>query len=61
MVGRKLQPVKGKSEILNFKIDGPTAQRFRELVGRDGLTVSQALRVVVERYVDLKGRPVVKP
>lgn len=60
MVGRKLQPVKEKSELLNFKIDAPTAHRFKELVGQDGLTASQVLRFMVERFVKLKGSSTVK-
>lgn len=60
MAGQKLQSVKGKSEILNFKIDAPTANQFKELVGKEGLTASQVLRFMVERFVKLKGSPTVK-
>lgn len=47
-----------KVEMLNFKIDAIISSRFKEIVGKEGLTVSEALRKVVERYVEIKGRMV---
>lgn len=46
--------------MMNFKIDGINARRFKELVDKEGLTVSEALRTIVERYVKLKGNLLVK-
>lgn len=57
-MARKLESVNEKTETLNFKIDAPISSRFKEIVGKEGLTVSEALRKVVERYVELKGRVV---
>lgn len=60
MSGRKLSQLNGKDTLLNFKVDASTAHTFKELVGKDGLTVSQVLRCMVERFVKLKGSPTVK-
>jgi len=57
MAGRKLSSSE-KVEMLNFKVDSSTSRRFKEIVGKEGLTVSEALRKVVERYVLIKGRMV---
>lgn len=58
MAGRKQLPVKEKTEMLNFKVEAPVSRHFKEIVDKEGLTVSEALRKVVERYVKLKGRVV---
>ena len=47
-----------KVEMLNFKLEASISSRFKEIVGKEGLTVSEALRKVVERYVEIKGRMV---
>lgn len=57
MAGRKLSTSE-KVEMLNFKVDASISDRFKEIVDKEGLTVSEALRKVVEKYVELKGRMV---
>lgn len=57
MSGRKLSTSE-KVEMLNFKVEASISSRFKEIVGKEGLTVSEALRKVVERYVEIKGRMV---
>lgn len=47
-----------KVEMLNFKVEASISSRFKEIVGKEGLTVSEALRKVVERYIEIKGRMV---
>ena len=47
--------IKEKKETLTFKVDAETANYFRDLVKKEGLTMSQALRTYVERYVGFKG------
>lgn len=51
-------PTSEKVDMLNFKLDASISSRFKEIVSKEGLTVSEALRKVVERYVELKGRMV---
>lgn len=58
MAGRKQLSVKEKTEMLTFKVEVPVSRLFKEIVDKEGLTVSEALRKVVERYVELKGRMV---
>lgn len=57
MAGRKLSTSE-KVEMLNFKVDASISSRFKEIVTKEGLTVSEALRKIVERYVLHKGRMV---
>ena len=57
MADRKLSTSE-KVEMLNFKLEASISSRFKEIVGKEGLTVSEALRKIVERYVTLKGRMV---
>lgn len=55
MAGRKLLSVEEKTEILNFKIDSSMARLFREILQKEGLSVSESLRAIVEQYVERKG------
>lgn len=54
MTGRKLHPAE-KAEMITCKVDGGIKRQFQEMVERDGLTISQVVRLFIERFVELKG------
>lgn len=43
-----------KKETFTFKVEASTAIRFRELLDKEDITISQALRKFMRRYVALK-------
>jgi len=46
---------KEKKETITFKVDAVTAVRFKEILENEDITISQALRSIVKRYVKNKG------